>query len=233
MTPVYQIRDLELSRGRGFTLRVEHLELSPESIYLLTGPNGAGKSTLLNVLALLEPPERGEVVFAGEPCPWEGPRFREQRLRVTLVHQAPYLLARSVQHNLAFGLRLRGIRGNEQQRRIGRSLAAVGLAGFEKRHAHELSGGEVRRVALARALTLEPDVLLLDEPAANLDQETADILESLVKSLPARGITVIMASHDPGQPRRLGGEVIRLVKGRVVEMPERTAKSSLEVIKCR
>lgn len=223
--------EIELGYPDGFNLHVEHLALEPGRIYILSGPNGAGKSTLLHTLALLSRPRRGVIRFGEEAVTWGGSQLRRLRRRVTLVHQTPYLFSGSIQHNLAMGLSLRGIRGYEQRRRIEQSLTAVGLSDFAKRPARELSGGETRRVALARALALYPDILLLDEPTANLDSATIATFEDVIQILPAQGITVVMSSHDPGQPRRLGGELLRLGGGRLLPVRSRAESAALEVLR--
>ena len=216
MEPVLSLRNIEHRQGR-FTLAVERLDLHPGRIYALAGPNGAGKSTLLRLLALLEAPQRGELHFAGQPVA----RSTRSKLRrqVTLVQQSPYLFAGSVEANLTFGLGLRGIRGEERQRRVAAALEAVGLSSFSGRSVRELSGGEIQRVALARALALQPKVLLLDEPTAGLDQERLTEFEKWVTVVAAAGITVVLATHDPDQPRRLGSEVIRLRQGQIESPP--------------
>ena len=142
--------------------------------------------------------------------------MEEYRRNVTLLHQSPYLFVGSVHDNVAFGLKVRGIPWEEQRRIVDRALDGVGLQGFRDRKARELSGGEAQRVAMARALALNPDVLLLDEPLANIDRETAGLLETVIASLPARGITVVMTTHDPDHPGRLNGESIHLEGGRHV-----------------
>ncbi len=220
MTSMYNLRNIEVRRNGGFSLCIEGLDLLRGRIYALAGPNGSGKTTLLRLLALLHPPDRGELRFAGESLPWERSELLERRRRVTMVDQSPYLFDRTVYQNLAFGLRLRGVRGEEQHRRIAVGLSQVGLAGFEARRARELSGGEAQRVALARALVLQPQVLLLDEPTANLDSQTILALEDVVSDLPRQGITVVMATHDPAQPERLGCDIVRLVGGRLAAAPE-------------
>lgn len=225
------LNDMELGFVEAFSLRIDHLALEPGRIYILSGPNGAGKSTLLNTLALLHRPRRGTIRYADEELNWSGAQLRRLRRRVTLVHQNPYLFSGSIQHNLAMGLSLRGIHGYEQRRRIEQSLAAVGLSDFAKRKARELSGGETRRVALARALALHPDMLLLDEPTANLDSTTIATFEQVIQSLPAQGITVVMASHDPGQPRRMGAELLRLGGGRLLPVRGRLEGAGLEVLR--
>jgi tungstate transport system ATP-binding protein len=141
-----------------------------------------------------------------------------QRLRrqITLVEQSPFLFRASVYQNLAFGLRLRDVRGDLQRRRIAQALQAVGLEGFERRRANALSGGETRRVALARAMVLRPQVLLLDEPTAGLDRESLPVFERCLATLPDQGTTVVIASHDADQQRRLGGMSLYLDRGRLV-----------------
>ncbi len=233
---ILTVNNLELHQGHGFCLKVDHLSIEAGRIYVLAGPNGAGKSTLLQTLALLARPHRGEIRLAGEPVFWRSSVLRRLRHRVTLLQQNPYLLDSTVYHNLAVGLKIRGIRGYEQKRRIEHALLAVGLDGYAPRCARELSGGEARRVALARALALQTEILLLDEPTANLDRETIEIFERLISSLPAQGITVIMASHDAGQPRRLGADVLHLARGRLLTVRQgdaarRTEPSSVEILK--
>jgi tungstate transport system ATP-binding protein len=157
----------------------------------------------------------GEIFYAGRRVDWNRGSMEEQRRKVTLLHQAPYLFEGTVHANVAFGLKARGIQGEEQRRIVEDSLAIVGLTGFRERKARELSGGEAQRVAMARAMALKPEVLLLDEPLANIDLETAGFLETVIASLPARGTTVVMTTHDPDRPERLNGESIFLEGGRI------------------
>jgi tungstate transport system ATP-binding protein len=213
--PVFLLRGIEKRYNGQLVLDLPHLVLLPGHIYSLAGPNGAGKSTLLQILALLLPPSRGEMLFAGERVVWNGRTLARQRSAVTLVHQSPFLFDRPVYHNVAFGLKVRGVRGVEQHRRVEAALAAVGLEGFAERRARELSGGEAQRVAMARALVLEPKVLLLDEPTANIDRAHIASIEKLIASLPNRGTLVVIATHDPGQAVRLGSEQLRMENGRL------------------
>ena len=222
MEPVICLKNVLIRQGDSFSLSIERLELLPQRIYALTGPNGAGKSTLLRALALLIFPVQGRITYptAGTEC------LTQQRQRVTLVEQSPYLLQGSVSDNLAFGLKLRGIRGKEQQQRIASVLEIVGLNGFEQRKANQLSGGEIQRVALARALALQPEVLLLDEPTSNIDSNSLRDFEGLLSGLPDYGVTVVFSTHDVSQPKRVGGEVLRIENGRLLEMPHLTAENS-------
>ena len=218
---MYRLQSIRKRYGSNVALDVEELTIAEGRLYTLTGANGAGKSTLLSILAFLTPPTSGEIFYAGNRVDWNHGSVEEYRRKVTLLHQSPYLFGGSVHDNVAFGLKVRGIPGEEQRRIVDRALDGVGLQGFRGRKARELSGGEAQRVAMARALALEPEVLLLDEPLANIDRETAGLLETVIASLPARGTTVVMTTHDPDHPGRLNGESIHLEGGRHVLQPLR------------
>ena len=213
MEPVISIKDLLVNQGENFSLSIDRLDLQPHHIYALTGPNGAGKTTLLRIMALLVLPQRGLIRIAGTDCR----SLTQQRQKITLVEQSPYLLAGTVADNLAFGLRLRGIHGKEQLGRINATLELVGLDGFSLRKADRLSAGEVQRVALARALVLQPEVLLLDEPTSNIDNKSLQSFEALLKRLTGYGVTVVFATHDLTQPGRLGAEMLRIENGRLID----------------
>lgn len=213
MEPVISLKDVLVCQGENFNLTIESLELLPRRIYILTGPNGAGKSTLLRTMALLTLPQKGRISFAGSGCL----SLAQKRQKVTLVEQSPYLLAGSVSDNLAFGLKLRGIRRQEQQHCIKTALEMVGLDGFEGRKAAELSGGEVQRVALARAMALEPKILLLDEPTANIDSKNLQEFEELLRRFAEHGVTIVVATHDLFLAERLGGLRLRIENGRLLD----------------
>jgi tungstate transport system ATP-binding protein len=213
---MYRLHSRRKRYGSNVALDIEELTIAEGRLYTLTGANGAGKSTLLTMLAFLAPPTSGEIFYAGKRVDWNHGSVEEYRRKVTLLHQSPYLFGGSVHDNVAFGLKVRGIPGEEQGRIVDRALDDVGLQGFRDRKARELSGGEAQRVAMARALALAPEVLLLDEPLANIDRETAGLLETVIASLPARGTTVVMTTHDPDHPGRHNGESIFLEGGRHV-----------------
>ena len=217
MSTCYNLNGIRTSYGSRTVLEIDRLTLRCGRLYILTGANGAGKSTLLSHLALLSTPTTGEIVFGEEPVRWNNGALLRQRREVTLVHQSPYLFTGTVAANVAYGLKLRGVHGDELKRRVEDALTLVGLAGFSHRHSRELSGGEAQRVALARALALETKVLLLDEPLANVDRETNELLTAMIAGLPGRGTTVIMTTHDPEHLERLQGERIHLVAGRLAE----------------
>lgn len=208
MEPVAVLKQIKVARG-DFRLLVDYLELFPKQVYALTGANGAGKSTLLRMMALLIDPQQGAVRFPGS-----GTNDPDHlRKKVTYVEQSPYLFQGTVSDNLAYGLKLRGIDRDEQRRRISLTLSIVGLEGFELRKARELSSGETQKVALARALILKPDLLLLDEPTANIDGKSQPAFESLLARLPRYGVTVVFSTHDPLQARRVGAEFLYLDNG--------------------
>ena len=215
MRAMYRLDSIRKCYGSNVALDIEELTIGEGRIYTLMGANGAGKSTLLSILAFLAPPTSGEIFYAGKRVDWHHGSVEEHRRKVTLLHQSPYLFGGTVYDNVAFGLKARGIRGEAQQRRVDKALDGVGLQRFRDRKARELSGGEAQRVAMARALALEPEVLLLDEPLANIDRETTGLLETVIASLPARGTTVVLITHDPEQPDRLNGESILLEGGKV------------------
>ncbi len=216
MTPIYSLRNIEKNYGKKTALKIKRIDLLPGRIYSLTGANGAGKSTLLQLLALLDRPNAGEIRFDGDVVGWRWRDLRRSRRKVTLVHQSPYLFDTTVYQNLILGLRLRErVMKNGRQRALN-ALETVGLNGFEERRARELSGGEMQRVALARALSLDPRVLLLDEPTANIDHASSEYFEKLIIELQQQGMTIILSSHDSDQSRRLGSEILNLSEGRLL-----------------
>ena len=217
MRILYRLHSIRKRYGSTVVLDIEELRIEEGRLYTLIGANGAGKSTLLNILAFLSPPTAGEIFYDGKRVDWDNGSVEAQRRKVTLLHQSPYLFGGTVHANVAYGLRTRGIRGEDQQRIVEEALDTVGLRGFGGRKARELSGGEAQKVAMARALAVKPEVLLLDEPLANIDQETTGLLEAVIASLPAQGTTVVMTTHNPEHPDRLNGESIYLDGGRVVK----------------
>jgi tungstate transport system ATP-binding protein len=181
-------------------------------ITVLIGVNGAGKTTLLRILAGLEKANKGNVFFNGKKIS-DG----ELRQIATLVFQKTAMLTRSVYANLAYGLKIRGQNDEEIKEKIAQALHAVGLKNFEKRKAKKSSGGEQQRIALARAFLLEPKILLLDEPTANLDPNSALIIERAIMNSKKDDTVIIMATHNLSQARRLGDEVIHIHGGKIVE----------------
>jgi len=215
LTELYRLRSVTKRYGSNVAVDIDALTIDSGRLYTLTGANGAGKSTLLGILAFLTPPTSGEILYAGKRIDWKSDIVRMRRRKVTLLHQSPYLFGGTVFRNVAYGLKARGIAGDAVLRAVDRALETVGLEGFRDRDARELSGGEAQRVAMARALTLDPEVLLLDEPLANIDRETAVLLGTVISFLPSRGTTVIMTTHDPDHPARINSGSIVLEGGKV------------------
>ena len=161
------LRGVQVERGRRTVLDIDRLDVRAGEVLAVVGPNGAGKSTLIGVLGLLEKPARGEVLFEGEPVSGS---YLAYRRRMAVVFQEPLLLDATVESNVTTGLLLRGVPRDERRDRARKWMERFGIAGLAGRSARTLSGGEAQRTSLARALVLEPEVLLLDEPFAGLDE---------------------------------------------------------------
>jgi tungstate transport system ATP-binding protein len=176
---------------------------------VLIGPNGAGKTTLLRLAMGLIRPSSGRVT-------WDG-REDISPLRRAFVFQRPAMLRRSAAGNIRYALAAAKVPRETRGARVSELLALVGLASLADRPAKRLSGGEQQRLALARALARDPDVLFLDEPTASLDPAATNAIEEMIRTIAARGIKVVMATHDLGEAKRLAGEVVLLHRGHVIE----------------
>jgi len=214
--PFLSLKSIEKRYNSHLALQVDELEFEPQHIYSLVGPNGCGKSTLLQIVALLLKPTFGEMIFQGEKVIWKKKSLQRLRQHITLVHQSPFLFSRSVRHNIAYGLKMRGMHSKKQHHLIHEALDMVGLNGFGRRNARELSGGEQQRVAIARALVLRPKLLLLDEPISNMDRASIEAFDGLLPILVDQGMTIIQATHSPDQPERLHSTIIRMEDGRLI-----------------
>jgi tungstate transport system ATP-binding protein len=200
-------------------LEIPELEIQRGEIFALVGPSGAGKSTLLRMLNFLEFPDTGSIEFGGEIFQEGQEMPLNTRRRVTMVFQRPMLLDRSVWDNVTFGLRLRGERDARIQ--VAASLEEVGVGHLLKQRACTLSGGEAQRVSLARAIVMQPDVLLLDEPTANLDPYNVGLIESIVRKLNQRhGTTIVLVTHNVFQAKRLATRVAFLLEGKLIEVAD-------------
>ena len=187
------------------------LSLAPMRCTVLMGANGAGKSLLLRLLHGLIAPASGRVLCDGAPM------TAAHRGRQAMVFQRPVLLRRSVRGNLAFALAAKGVPRADRAARIDEALHDAHLTHLAQRPARVLSGGEQQRLAMARALACRPDVLFLDEPTASLDPAATHAVETLIRHAGARGVSVVMVSHDAGQAQRLADDVVFLQAGRVAE----------------
>jgi len=202
-------------------LHVDSLAVARGEILGVVGPSGSGKSTLLRLLNFLELPSSGEIRFEEQLFGADKSIPLAVRRRITTVFQRPALLSRSVYENVRYGLTLRG---KDDAELVMAALAQVGLADLAKQSARKLSGGEMQRVALARALVIEPDVLLLDEPTANLDPQNVASIESIAQSVKeSAGTTIVLVTHNVFQARRLADRVLLLLDGEVVEVAQTEA----------
>jgi tungstate transport system ATP-binding protein len=176
---------------------------------VLIGPNGAGKTTLLRAAMGLIPVSRGRITWGG--------RDTAAPERLAILFQRPVMLRRSTAGNVRYALAAAGVPRAARNQRAAELLALVGLEGLERRPARRLSGGEQQRLALARALARDPAVLFLDEPTASLDPAATKAIEDIVRAVTARGVKVVMSTHDLGQAKRLAGDVVLLHRGRLIE----------------
>jgi tungstate transport system ATP-binding protein len=208
-----QLKNVEKSYGSIKALEDINLEVVGGKTVTLIGVNGAGKTTLLRVIAGLVERDSGSILLDGKDI--SGKKLRQI---ATLVFQKTVMFNRSVFSNLAYGLKIRGKKEDEIKEGIARELHAVGLRNFEKRKARKTSGGEQQRIALARAFLLNPRILLLDEPTANLDPNSATIIEKAIMSRTNDKSIVILATHNLSQAKRLANEVVHIYEGKVVEI---------------
>jgi tungstate transport system ATP-binding protein len=185
------------------------LELADDAITVLIGPNGAGKSTLLRLAMGLVQATSGRITWGG--------RTDVPPTRRAIMFQRPTMLRRSAAGNVFYALAAAGCPRARRAERVADLLDVVGLKHVAGRPARRLSGGEQQRLALARALARDPDVLFLDEPTASLDPAATKAIEDLIAAVAARGIKVVMATHDLGEARRLGRSIVLMHRGRIVE----------------
>ncbi len=179
----------------------------------LVGVNGAGKTSLMRIMAGLDKPDQGQILLNNQ-------LIDDKNLRQisTLVFQKTAMFSMNVYDNLAYGLRFRELPDREIRERVTAALEDVKLRGFEKRKAKKTSGGEQQRLALARAFVLNPEILLLDEPTANLDPYSASIIEKAVLERKSVNRIIVMATHNLNQARRIADEIIHIHSGKVVEV---------------
>ncbi|GAB6148107.1 ABC transporter ATP-binding protein [Stetteria hydrogenophila] len=211
-----QLRGVTKRFGR--TVAVDHVDLTiPRgSIFTLLGPSGCGKTTTLRIIAGLEYPDEGSVLFEGEDVTWKKPYERNTAMVFQNYALWPHM---TVYENVAFGLRVRGLPRSEVDRRVRQALSLVGLEGLEDRYPSQLSGGQQQRVALARALVVEPRVLLLDEPLSNLDAKLRlRMREEIVRLQRRLGITTVYVTHDQEEAMSLSDYIAVMNRGRVLQV---------------
>jgi tungstate transport system ATP-binding protein len=211
------IRGLLKSYGTTFTLRVDGLDVCGGKITALLGPNGAGKTTLLRLIAGIEAADRGTISLDGMNLQPGGEVPLAWRRRVTMVMQEPYLFSGTVLENVAYGLKVRGIQQSRYERKLKDILEELGIRSCMHRKVESLSGGEAKRIALARALVLDPGILLLDEPTSNVDRDNVGRVEQFIRALGGRsGLMVMLATHNLEQAYRLANDVVSIIGGKIV-----------------
>jgi tungstate transport system ATP-binding protein len=201
--------DVSLQAGATAILNRLSLTITPGAPTLIVGSNGAGKTTLLRLCMGLAAPSSGRVTWGG--------RTDRAPLRRAILFQRPVMLRRTTAANVAYALAQAGTLRKQRVQRVTALLERVGLSDLAQRPARRLSGGEQQRLALARALARDPEILLLDEPTANLDPAATRSVEEIVLMAAQSGIKIVMASHDLGQVRRLAGDIVFLVRGALCE----------------
>jgi tungstate transport system ATP-binding protein len=203
------LEDVSYAIGGVSILEHVSLRISAGPPAVLIGPNGGGKTTLIRLAMGLIEPTGGRVTFGG--------RGGVPPVRRAVVLQRPVMLRRSASGNIAYALATAGTPRAKRPARIAELLDMVGLSKLGDRPARRLSGGEQQRLALARALARDPEVLFLDEPTASLDPAATKAIEDVIAAIAAGGIKVVMSTHDLGEARRLAGEIMLIHRGRVLE----------------
>jgi tungstate transport system ATP-binding protein len=209
-----EVRSLCQTRGDAEVLKDISFSVKRSETFVVIGPTGSGKTTLLRLLGLLERPASGTFRLGGREVPDSNGARLELRRRIAMVLQRPAVFNSSVYDNVAYGLHIRKQDGASLHRKVEAALETVGLSAHSTRNARTLSGGEVQRVALARAMVVEPDLLLLDEPTANLDPVSTSNVEKLISGIiQEMDTTVVMATHDMFQGQRLADRMGVIVAG--------------------
>ena len=214
MKPLLTVYGLCKRHGERTLFEIDTLRIEAASAYVLTGVNGAGKSTLLRTLAGLERCEACMIDFDGRSMPLH-PYPQALRRAIVFVHQHPIMFSTSVFHNIAYGLLARGESRRSVAPKVEEAMAWAGVAHLRDTDPARLSGGEKQRVALARARVLQPRLLLLDEPTANLDGPAREQVISLIPTLQATGSSVVMACHDRDLIGLPGIQRLKLRDGRL------------------
>jgi len=216
--PLVETVDLYRKYDGQDILKNINLKVDKGEVFALIGPTGAGKTTLLRLIDLLEMPTSGKIYFAGRDAAKSSKVRFQMRRRMAFVLQKPVVFNASIYDNIACGLKWRGVKKNNIRQRVGAILEMIGLSAYQDRNARTLSGGEAQRVAIARAVVTEPEVLLLDEPTANLDPLSVAKIEELITGIIHRyGTTIIMATHDMPQGQRLAGRIGVLINGKILQ----------------
>ena len=193
--PLLLFRGIEKTYAKTKILKNVDISLYPGKCILLSGNNGSGKTTLLNIIAGLEAPSRAEIEFSGKSNSWKS-AIRSIRRKIIYLHQQPYLLSGTVESNVSYGLRFTNLNRKQLRESVKEGLEWAGLADVAKHQAKTLSGGVQQRVAFTSAWILNPKILLLDEPMANMDIESREQACDLLKRMKSEGMSIVITSHD-------------------------------------
>lgn len=217
MKEMFRIENLSKSFGNKKVLQNINLKIFTGEIFAFMGPSGVGKTTMLRLLNLLEMPTTGKLIFNGNDTAIL--QKNNVMSRMSMLFQRPAIFNTSVFNNIAYSLVIRRVDKKTIEKKVIDALALVGLTGCENQKALTLSGGEAQRMAFARAIVFKPDVLLLDEPTANLDPANVAKIEEIIRKIRSElGTTIIMASHNIHQVRRIADRVGILLNGELIEV---------------
>jgi tungstate transport system ATP-binding protein len=217
-SPKVEVKNLIHQYNGKTVLSMEQHSFDESEIHAVLGQNGSGKTTLLNIIGLLLKPTSGTLLFDGRDVYSDPNAISELRPHLTTVIQNPVLFDTTVEKNIEFGLKIRGVSKEQRTPIVDECLEMVRLEGFQKRKARELSGGEAQRIAIARALAIKPEVLLLDEFTSNVDEKSIEVLEDVITTVnKSYGSTIFLVTHDTNQAYRLADTVINLFDGNVVK----------------
>jgi tungstate transport system ATP-binding protein len=224
---ILEASNLSVVLGRKKVLEIPSLQVLPNEVFVVIGPNGSGKTTLLLCMALLLKPASGTISYRGHVIN-HGSDLLSLRRRFAVVFQESLLLNTTVWNNISLGLRLRKFKRDEIKPRVQMWLESFGIASLAQRQASTLSGGEAKRVSLARAFALQPEILFLDEPFAALDTPThQSLIEDFDSVLRETKVTTILVTHDRSEALALANRVMLLINGKI-----RQAGTSQEVFSC-
>lgn len=216
-----RLDNISKSFGEKLVLDRIYADIPAGKIFTIIGPSGQGKTTLLRLINLLDTPSKGQIYLDDKSLHEHGQDITALRRRMGMVFQTPISFRDTVFENIAVGLRYRHVSSEEITRKVQEKLKEIGLSGYENRKARTLSGGEMQRVSLARVMITEPDLLLLDEPTANLDPISTTKIEELIKYYNREfGTTVIMSSHDLFQGQRMANIIAVMMSGRFIQIGE-------------
>lgn len=204
-------------KGSQFSLSIKNLKFKNEHIQVIVGPNGSGKSAFLNLLAFLDIPDQGTLLVDNNPVAFNNKISAQFHKRIGFVRQTPYLFNMNVFENVALGLRIRRNPRSEVMSKACAMLETLNIQHLAKRNVTRLSKGEYQKVAIAQILVLEPEIILMDEPAANIDAQSTLLIEETVKNIQKKvNAIIIMTTHSLAQAYRMSSDIVSIQEGRIV-----------------